>query len=334
MLRSIIHGHGRLSPPISLSRCLEVRRIGIVVSKTIHQARCKSSLTRQERRRLEREAIKRSKQNQHTKQGVSGVEKDSKRWSYESIRSALQQWIPNPRILGGSVALFDSRHLIHLGTRFSLALVLYFLIENEDVSPYNFDMYQGPSMLPTLPTLGGVYVRETGAWSRLLGVPIKYRKNDVVVFRDEDGRYAGKRIIGVEGDEVLRYGEFVHQYLDRFDWGIAKSVRSPNTSFEDDCRLLRDHTRQITVPPGHIWVEGDFPPFSFDSRQYGPIPVDWIRGRVVGRIWPWGGQRLSMVRPPPLSVAEALSGKYNLHVIRIRPNPSKEGDEHSLQAEV
>lgn len=340
-LRSLFQGTLRISRSVSLQRCIEGCWTGLVVSKRSQQGRWKSqlanrpsNLSRTERRRLERDALKQTNKNEPSKQGVTDGEKKSSRWSYEYVRSVFRQWIPNPPMSGGAVLLFDSRYRYHLATRCSLALVLYFLIENEDVSPYVTDMSRGPSMLPTLPTLGGVYIRETGAWSRLFGVRIKYNKDDLVVFRDHDGRYAGKRIIGVEGDEVLRYGEYVHLYLDRSDWGIVKSAQHATPSFDDESQVLRDHRRKIIVPPNHVWLEGDFPPFSFDSRQYGPIPVEWIRGRIVGRIWPWGGERLSKSRPPPLSVADALSGKYNLHVNPLKKDQSGESDQHLHQYEV
>jgi hypothetical protein len=35
------------------------------------------------------------------------------------------------------------------------------------------------------------------------------------------------------------------------------------------------------VPPGHIWIQGDNPTHSLDSRQYGAVPLALVRGRVV-----------------------------------------------------
>eukprot|EP00585_Thalassiosira_rotula_P010183 CAMPEP_0196140842 /NCGR_PEP_ID=MMETSP0910-20130528/7604_1 /TAXON_ID=49265 /ORGANISM="Thalassiosira rotula, Strain GSO102" /LENGTH=299 /DNA_ID=CAMNT_0041401759 /DNA_START=468 /DNA_END=1367 /DNA_ORIENTATION=- len=39
------------------------------------------------------------------------------------------------------------------------------------------------------------------------------------------------------------------------------------------------------VPPDHVWVEGDNPPQSTDSRHYGPLRESSLRGRVVLRLW-------------------------------------------------
>ena len=56
----------------------------------------------------------------------------------------------------------------------------------------------------------------------------------------------------------------------------------------------------IQVPKNHVWLEGDNPMHSTDSRHYGPIPESALRGRIVKRIWPLGAERaLSSNRPPP-----------------------------------
>ena len=48
----------------------------------------------------------------------------------------------------------------------------------------------------------------------------------------------------------------------------------------------------LTIPPGHVFVVGDSEPRSYDSRHFGPVPVEAIRGRVVvGRLFRfWGAE--------------------------------------------
>ena len=42
-------------------------------------------------------------------------------------------------------------------------------------------------------------------------------------------------------------------------------------------------------PSGQLWVEGDNAVGSTDSRQFGAVSVDTLRGRVVLRLWPRPG---------------------------------------------
>ena len=36
----------------------------------------------------------------------------------------------------------------------------------------------------------------------------------------------------------------------------------------------------LQVPKGHVWLEGDCPHVSRDSREYGPVPLSLIYGRA------------------------------------------------------
>jgi signal peptidase I len=40
------------------------------------------------------------------------------------------------------------------------------------------------------------------------------------------------------------------------------------------------------VPPATVFLMGDNRGFSIDSRNYGPIPVDAVSGRIALRLWP------------------------------------------------
>jgi hypothetical protein len=130
-----------------------------------------------------------------------------------------------------------------------------------------------------------------------------------------------------------RYGQYVHLYIeqDPTGWGITwPDLDNPLYSWIDrTCSswdidyCLRDRLeesrRTIVVPDGHVWLEADCPGLGIDSRQLGPIPVDWIKGKLVGRIWPFwrddpsDNYRPLKQRPHPIPLDEETLRQYNVH---------------------
>ena len=84
------------------------------------------------------------------------------------------------------------------------------------------------------------------------------QRGDVVILHhpSKEGSLC-KRIIGLPGDIILRT-----------DGGSEES------------------NHRVTVPQGHLWVEGDNSLQSHDSRAYGPVPASLIVGQVICRLWP------------------------------------------------
>jgi signal peptidase I len=44
----------------------------------------------------------------------------------------------------------------------------------------------------------------------------------------------------------------------------------------------------VVVSPGQVWLMGDNRPNSGDSRYFGPLPLDTVRGRAFWTYWPLG----------------------------------------------
>jgi len=101
------------------------------------------------------------------------------------------------------------------------------------------------------------------------GHGVRIDRGDLVTFwspADPD-RLVIKRVVAFPGDEIVsRYDNAIVQK------GVKKTVE-PDTAW--------------TVPPGHIWVEGDNAHRSVDSNAYGPIPFALVDGKVLRIIWPW-----------------------------------------------
>ena len=126
---------------------------------------------------------------------------------------------------------------------------------------YAFDvtMCVGPSMLPTINSAGDIVLIDRMT-HRLRDVVV----GDVVLAKapSDPSQTVCKRVRGVAGDHVCysrpRTGSV------EFSW----------------------NRKGITVPNGHVWLQGDNEANSTDSRHYGPVPEALVRGIVRCRIWP------------------------------------------------
>ena len=125
------------------------------------------------------------------------------------------------------------------------------------------------SMRPTLDSSDVVLVDKIGP--RVAGVG----RGDLVTFQGEDGRLALKRVVGVAGDRVA--------IRDAVLYVGTRPVREP---YVDYSRIDGVFYGPVTVPDGHVLVLGDNRGSSVDSRAYGPVPVERLRGRVVLGLWP------------------------------------------------
>ncbi len=117
----------------------------------------------------------------------------------------------------------------------------------------------GPSMLPTLREKGDfVFIDK---WShKILNIP--YQRGDVVICTCpyDTEKTVCKRIRAVAGDSI------------------------PSDNIASD--ILGNFYPSFVnkVPPGHVWLAGDNASNSNDSRNYGPVPLPLLRGRVIMKI--------------------------------------------------
>ncbi|KAL7933926.1 peptidase S24/S26A/S26B/S26C [Trichoderma chlorosporum] len=114
---------------------------------------------------------------------------------------------------------------------------------------------QGPSMLPTF-TVDGDWIAADMTYRLGRGVKV----GDLVlykipIFASQNGV---KRVVGMPGDYV--------------------SLGTPGEPGEE---------QMIQVPEGHCWIVGDNLPASRDSRQFGPLPLALVQGKIIGKILPW-----------------------------------------------
>lgn len=82
-----------------------------------------------------------------------------------------------------------------------------------------------------------------------------------------------KRVIGLPGDRV--------QLVDG-------SLMLNGSPVPQEFGPIRDSatTAEVQVPHGYLWVLGDNRPISCDSREFGLVPAELVRGKVRARFWP------------------------------------------------
>jgi signal peptidase I len=106
---------------------------------------------------------------------------------------------------------------------------------------------------------------------------------DIIIFPypEDPSRDFVKRLIAVEGDVVemkdkrlyLNGKEQMESYIINTDNRIRKDVR--------------DNFGPITVPPGNLFFMGDNREQSYDSRFYGFVPKNTIKGKAMTLYWSW-----------------------------------------------
>ncbi|KAK4533828.1 hypothetical protein CCYA_CCYA19G4710 [Cyanidiococcus yangmingshanensis] len=144
----------------------------------------------------------------------------------------------------------------------------------------------GPSMLPTLSADGDVVILE-----HLTPQLREVERADVIVaVSPQNPRMSVcKRVIALSGEKV----SVSNKTADRIEESHPELVRRGSL------------VSSIAIPQGHVWLEGDNPANSTDSRQYGPVPVSLIRGRVLYRILPL--ENAGHIAPPPADLGKASS---------------------------
>ena len=129
--------------------------------------------------------------------------------------------------------------------------------------PYGYSRYSLPADLPLFE--GRIFAK----------LP---ERGDVAIFKHPvSGVDYVKRVIGLPGDEVViaRGSVFVN----------GKKLDEPYVGSESIEPWTHLHT---VVRAGHCFVLGDNRRRSSDSREFGQVPYENLRGKAMFRFWPVG----------------------------------------------
>lgn len=161
-----------------------------------------------------------------------------------------------------SVGSFISSFIETVVVALVLAVVLYLFI----MTPHEV---VGNSMHPTY---------KNGEYLMANKITYKFaepKRGDVVIFQYSETQDFIKRVIGVPGDVVMIKDGAIYINEEKLDESnyLADSVITNGGSYIHE-------GQSITVPDGQYFVSGDNRPNSSDSREFGPISKEKIKGKA------------------------------------------------------
>lgn len=118
----------------------------------------------------------------------------------------------------------------------------------------------------------------------------KPKRGDIIVFRypeDEEKDFI-KRIVGTPGDTVELRNKIVYVNGERLE--DAAFTQHIDPGIIDGRINPRDNFGPVTVPPDSYFVMGDNRDQSLDSRFWGFVKEEKIKGRAFMVYWSWNGQ--------------------------------------------
>ncbi len=140
------------------------------------------------------------------------------------------------------------------------------------------------------------FVYGPGGAERVLLPTRDVRRGDVVVFKypEDPERDFIKRVIGLPGETVELRQHRVHINGRPLDEPYAHYLPRPADAdgYEYTAQDVRDAYGPVVVPPDAYFVMGDNRDNSQDSRYWGFLPRDYVKGRALFIYWsfePEGG---------------------------------------------
>jgi signal peptidase I len=119
------------------------------------------------------------------------------------------------------------------------------------------------------------------------------RRGDVIVFKypDEPDRDFIKRVIGLPGETYELRAKKVYIDGQPLDEPYVHFLEPASDAQEVTSFDLRERYGPVRVPEGHYFVMGDNRDNSQDSRYWGYLPKDYVKGRALMIYWSYESGR-------------------------------------------
>ena len=179
------------------------------------------------------------------------------------------------------------------GLSILIAVVLALLIRSSLVMAY---WVPSGSMLTTM-EIGDRFVANKAAYD--LRIPFTQKslihtgsveRGDVVVFKPpfKAEHDFVKRVVGLPGDVILIKDKVLYLNGERQE---EHFVRHTDSNIEPAFRSPRDNLGPLTVPGERLFVMGDNRDESYDSRYWGFLPRNLVKGQAKLIYWSWDSER-------------------------------------------
>jgi len=151
------------------------------------------------------------------------------------------------------------------------------------------------SMIPTLKIGDHILVNKFIYGTKLpfsdrIIIPLRRpNRGDIIVFKfpDDEKKDFIKRVIGLPGDLVEIKGKKV--YINGSPIDDSYAVHSDPMLYPSGIQP-RDNFGPLTVPQDSYFVMGDNRDFSLDSRYWGFVKLNKIKGKAFIIYWSWNGE--------------------------------------------
>jgi signal peptidase I len=122
------------------------------------------------------------------------------------------------------------------------------------------------------------------------------RRGDVVVFKypEEPERDYIKRVIGLPGEKLELKAKKIYLNEAPLDEPYVHFLELPGSAangHEITSLDVRERYGPITVPPDHYFMMGDNRDNSQDSRYWGFLPRDYVKGKALVIYWSYAAER-------------------------------------------
>lgn len=119
-------------------------------------------------------------------------------------------------------------------------------------------------------------------------------RRDIIVFKypDEPERDFIKRVIGLPGETVELRNKKVYIDGKPLDEPYVHFLAPPSPDYQEITSLdVRERFGPVTVPPDHYFVMGDNRDNSQDSRYWGFLPRNYVKGKALLIYWSYESGR-------------------------------------------